>query len=82
MLARVLGPYARWIAVGCLAATVFVLGYAGFRQYYLAANRVRCPADIAYVTVQLFIMQSGDLEGPINWKLQFARFAAPVGFSR
>ena len=30
------------------------------------------------MTLQLFIVQSGDLDGPIGWKLEFARFAAPV----
>ena len=34
MLARILRPYFRWIAVVCLALLVFGLGYAGFREYY------------------------------------------------
>lgn len=70
--------YSRWLAVLVLGGVVFVLGYAGFREYYLAAHRARSAADITYVTLQLFVVQSGDMEGPIGWKLQFARFAAPV----
>ena len=78
MLARLLRPHVRWIAVGCLALVVFAFGYAGFREYYLTAHRQRSMADITYVSLQLFIVQSGDLDGPIGWKLEFARFAAPV----
>ena len=77
-LTRILRPYIRWIAVGCLTLIVFGLGYAGFREYYSAAHRERSFADIVYVNLQLFIVQSGDLDSPIGWKLNFARFAAPV----
>jgi hypothetical protein len=51
---------------------------AGFRENYLATQRTRTVADITYVTLQLFVFQSGDVDGPIGWKLQFARFAAPL----
>ena len=78
MFARIPRPYFRWIAVGCLALLVFGLGCAGFREYYSAAHRERSFADIVYVSLQLFVFQSGDVDGPIGWKLQFARFAAPV----
>jgi hypothetical protein len=78
MLSRVLRPYIRWLAVVCLALVVFGLGYAGFRERDRAAHRSRTIADTAYVTAQLFVLQGGDVDGPIGWKLQFARFAAPV----
>ena len=78
MLARIPRAYVRWIAVGCLTLLVFALGCAGFREYYSAAHRERSFADVAYVSLQLFLVQSGDLDGPIGWKLEFARFAAPV----
>ena len=78
VFARLPRSYFRWAAISCLALLVFVLGYAGFREYYRAARRERSVADITYVTLQLFVLQSGDLERPIGWKLDFARFAAPV----
>lgn len=78
MLLDVLQRYFRWLVVLVLAVIVFAVGYAGFREYYLATQRSRTAADITYVTLQLFVFQSGDMEGPIGWKLQFARFAAPV----
>ena len=78
MLARIPRTYVRWIAVGCLALLVFALGCAGFREYYSTAHRERSFADVAYVSLQLFLVQSGDLDGPIGWKLEVARFAAPV----
>ncbi len=78
MLARIPRAYLRWMAVVCLALLVFGLGCAGFREYNLAAHRERSFADVAYVSLQLFVVQSGDLDGPIGWKLEFARFAAPV----
>jgi hypothetical protein len=78
MLLDIFQRYFRWLAVLALAIVVFVLGYAGFRENYRAAHRTRSVADVTYVTLQLFVFQSGDVEGPIGWKLQFARFAAPV----
>jgi hypothetical protein len=57
---------------------VFAIGYAGHHQYYQATQRQRSPVDVAYVTLQLFVMNGADLDGPVNRKLEFARFAAPV----
>jgi hypothetical protein len=78
MLVRFLRRYGRWVFIACLAVTVFALGYAGHREYYAAAGRTRATIDVAYVTLQLFLMNGADLEGPVGWKLEFARFAAPV----
>lgn len=78
MFLRIYRLYGRWLIVVAAAAAVFLLGYAGFREYYRVAGRPRTVADVTYVTMQLFIFQSGDLDGPIGWKLQFSRFAAPL----
>jgi hypothetical protein len=72
-----LQTYSRWIAVACLALVTFVLGYAGHREYYRAVGKQRSPIDLTYVTLQLFVMQGGDLDPPVNGNLEFARFAAP-----
>ncbi len=78
MLRTILQHCSRWGLVVALAAVVFVAGYAGFREYYRVTGKERTVADIAYVTLQLFVFQGGDLDEPINFRLQFARFAAPV----
>jgi hypothetical protein len=78
MLIKILRSHLRWIVVSGLILVVFILGYAGFRQYYTEIGRERTVSDIIYVTVQLYVIQSGDLDGPINWKFQIARFAAPI----
>ena len=68
--------------LGCnfLPGTVGVR--AGLRRLLriLPCRPSKCSvADITYVTLQLFVLQSGDLERPVGWKLDFARFAAPGG---
>lgn len=78
MIRRFLPHCSRWGLVAGLATIVFIAGYAGYRQYYRATGKQRTVADVAYVTLQLFVFQGGDLDGPINFNLQFARFAAPV----
>lgn len=78
MIRRFFQHCSRWGLVAALATVVFVAGYAGFRQYYRATGKERTVADVAYVTLQLFVFEGGELDGPINFKLQFARFAGPV----
>jgi hypothetical protein len=78
MLTQNFRLYVRWIVVVSLALLVFGLGYVGFQEYYRAAHRDRSATDLAYCSLQLFVLQGGDVDGPLGWKLDFARFAAPV----
>ena len=53
----------------------------GFRRVsraWPATGRVRSNWDLAYLSLQLFVLHSGDVDGPVNPPLQVARFLAPL----
>jgi voltage-gated potassium channel Kch len=64
-----------WPVVGALVVLALVLGYLGFAR--VAANASATPFDLAYLSLQLFVLQSGVVPGPIPWPLEIARFLAP-----
>ena len=67
---------AGWPLVALLAVAAFVLGYLGFR---LRLGADRSTADLAYLTLQLFTVESGASAGtspPLT--LEIARFLAPA----
>lgn len=68
-----------WIV---LAGIVFVsaagLGYWGFDQYYRALGRSLSVMDLAYLSLQLFVLQSGMVEGTAPWMLVVARMMAAL----
>ncbi|MBN1567641.1 MAG: NAD-binding protein [Acidobacteria bacterium] len=68
----------QWPAIGILTAVALVLGYIGFWKNAASRLEVRRPLDILYVTFQLFIMESGNVPGPVSWELEIARLLAPV----
>ncbi len=55
-----------------------VLGYNGFSHYYLAQGKPRSVFDLIYATIQLFVMESGNVDPPLNRQLELARFLAPA----
>jgi hypothetical protein len=59
-----------------LAAIGF--GYAGLTRYFAAAGRPRSFWDISYFILYLFVVESGEVSGPVPWQLTVARFLAPV----
>ncbi len=85
-----------WYLVGVLTAGTLALAYIGIDEYCRAALSAAAGApaaaaqppcnvplrwwDILYLSLQLFIWQSGGLfvGAQVNPALQFARFAAPV----
>ncbi|MCI0601534.1 NAD-binding protein [bacterium] len=69
----------QWPAIGALALLVTVLGYAGFNQYFSLEGPPKTPADLLYLTLQLFGLESGaETTKWVPWQLQLARFLAPV----
>jgi hypothetical protein len=68
----------RGLTVVSLAVAVFILGFRGYQEYYRATQHERSAADLAYLTIQLFLVQAPDLDGPVNFRLHVARFAAPL----
>jgi len=61
-----------------LAAAAFYMGFTGFSEYFRAANENKNIADLIYLTVQLFALESGNIPGNIPWQLEIARFLAPA----
>ena len=82
-----------WTIVIISVLIVFSLGYLGFAEYFskepmkygildvLNGGAVKLKygfLDILYRVFQLFVLNSGDLTPPINLKLEFARWLAPI----
>lgn len=69
-----------WIIVGGFVAAVYVTGLLGFHRYFTVSHPDPTVSglDMAYLTGQLFTLESGSVEGPLPWSLEIARFFAPV----
>ncbi len=73
-----LGKTWQWVIIGEISALTLLLGYVGFWKYSLARQEARSVLDLLYLTVQLFIMESGAVQPPVPWELEIARFLAPI----
>jgi hypothetical protein len=65
-----------WLVIGLLWIAALILGYVGFALDASGAGRPIRFFDIAYRTLQLIPMNSGDVGGA-NWQLNAARFLIP-----
>src|SRR4030042_6389482 len=80
-MAKKLGQWLRnskWLLIGLMWIAAFCLGYIGFSNYYASIGEMRSSWHTFYVTMQLFVLESGAVTGPIGWELQVARFLAPL----
>ncbi len=68
----------RWLAIGSAWLLAGILGFAGFARHFAALGQYRSPGDLLYLTIQLFVLGSGAVEGPVPWELEVARFLAPA----
>ncbi len=68
----------KWPLIMSCWAAAFLLGYLGFREHSLSAHIYRTPWDNIYLSLQLFILESGSVSGDLNWMLQIARVLAPA----
>jgi len=67
---------AGWPLLVLLAVTAFSLGYAGFAAHFGGERSI---ADMAYLSLQLFTVESGNSAGPSPpVTLEIARFLAPM----
>jgi hypothetical protein len=55
-----------------------VLGFVGFTEYYGTLSAPRSPWDVFYLTLQLFVLESGSVSGSVPWELEVARLLAPA----
>jgi voltage-gated potassium channel Kch len=67
-----------WPFVGAVWAFGLILGFVGFSRHALAAGAPSTFWDTAYRALQLIVLQSGDVAGPLPWQLEAARFVMPA----
>jgi len=68
----------QWTVLGIIALISLGCGYLGFREYYITEGSPRSFWDLIYLSLQLFIMESGAVASTLNWKLELARFLSPA----
>jgi hypothetical protein len=67
-----------WPVIGSAIVLALVLGLIGFSRFFTALGESRSAWDVFYLTLQLFVLESGSVSGPVTWELQVARFLAPT----
>jgi len=67
-----------WLLVVSIWIVAFILGYVGFSNYHSSIGEPRPVWDNMYLSLQLFVLQSGGVPGSVGPELQVARFLAPV----
>src|SRR5688572_13315999 len=69
----------RWTALAVLWGVAFVLGVVGFGRYHASRAEPRGLMDLVYLSLQLFVLESGAVFGPaVGLDLQIARILAPA----
>ena len=68
----------RWWVFAALTLFTVGLGVIGFADHFHSVHEARSPADLLYLSLQLFVLESGSIEPPLDWKLNLARLLAPV----
>lgn len=66
-----------WPIVAALGLLALCLGCAGFARNAAALGEHPSCWDLLYLSLQLFVLQSGAVPGPVSWELNVARFVAP-----
>ncbi len=68
----------RWILLGLAWLAGLALGFFGFYFYAIKNGELWAVGDIIYRTLQLVAMNSGAVDGKVNWMLEVARFLLPL----
>jgi voltage-gated potassium channel Kch len=69
---------ARWPLFGAVVVVAFLLGCIGFSSYFEGHLAPRETTDLVYLSLQLFVLESGSIPGPMPWQLDVARLLAPA----
>lgn len=64
--------------MAALLGTAVILGWIGFDRSMAALGQSGSFLDKLYLSIQLFVLQSGAVPPPIPWQLDVARFLAPA----
>ena len=67
-----------WLLLGLAWLVSLALGFIGFYIYAIENGEDWTAGDNIYRTFQLVTMNSGAVDGEVNWSLQFARFLLPL----
>jgi voltage-gated potassium channel Kch len=67
-----------WYLLAVLFLLALALGMVGFRRHFDASGDDRSFADLLYLALRLFPLESGDVAPPVPWELNVARFLAPA----
>lgn len=70
----------RWALIAILWIVTLALSYWGFARYYAArptGNRPGFPC-LLYLSLQVFVLESGWVEEPANWQVEVARLLGPA----
>ncbi|MHC4480613.1 MAG: potassium channel family protein [Planctomycetota bacterium] len=67
-----------WLVIGALCIGVFALGFVGFTRRAALVGEELGPLDAAYLTLQLFALESGAVAPPVPVELQISRLLAPI----
>ena len=67
-----------WLLMSLLTGVALVCGFLGFRDLAAARGEVRPHLTLLYLALQLFVLDSGAVTGPVPWYLDLARFVAPI----
>jgi K+ transport systems, NAD-binding component len=68
----------RWPAIAALFVAAVVLGWIGFDRSMAALGQPGTFSDKLYLSLQLFVLQSGAVLLPVPWQLDVARYLAPA----
>jgi hypothetical protein len=68
----------RWFVLAVLWTVLLVLGVGGYLQQAREAGLHRTRLDTLYLTLQLATLQFGGGTSNLNWRLEVARFVAPM----
>jgi hypothetical protein len=67
-----------WLTVWVMGILALVLGYVGFGNHAALASQPVSQWSRFYLALQLFVLESGAVEGIVPWELDVARFLAPA----
>jgi hypothetical protein len=67
-----------WAVVAVAFVVVMVLGWVGFAEYQQDHPLAEPHSSPWYLSLQLFVLESGAIDGSLTWELHVARLAAPL----
>jgi len=67
-----------WPLIWTAGVFALYLGVKGFEKHFAASGEPRSILDSLYLSLQLFLLESGSIGRPISWELEVARLLAPL----